>query len=494
MYFADWYRDADPNSYARLSKVREFEDGRKIPWSDHFFAVADIGGMAQFVEQHRNSCNLYASANTFRRDKGAKEDVAQILRNWVDIDPDENFTEADVVAEAASITSFSQKIHTGGGVQVSWRLPEPVLAGPEAVAAQDQCLNDLVDRHHGDSGAKGVNRVLRIPGTLNFPTRAKAVDKGRGWEPRPVSEPEVQDAVFSTTMLSTPQVITAQEAERGVTRDTCLLALNDATWDLIENGGEDLSQALFSVIHSLILKTEDDALIADIILYPNHAIGEHRRGREAYLNREIEKARQQNPFANEPEADELTAAGLFLGKYSATIRAVPAHDPESRWMVFNPDVTRWEPRRSVQDQIVPIANIYQRWAQQHNEAAVNDRENRQWHQKKAQRFMAFANRLRTAAGSKALEDYLIRSHSAGIVMQPTDFDVHHDLIGVRNGVLSLSKRQLVDADPEDYVYRSLGAALIEQPEAKFFNIFRAGLGDTEWDIQQYLHQPIRNGL
>ncbi len=527
-YFAHRYRKADPTTFvcmASLHNVRDADSDTKGKFDPDFFKAHDAEGMAQFAAEHGGVHNVYASANTFDKRKRRKDDLAQILRLHVDIDHAGMWAEGKPKVDeiSARIGDFTQKVDTGGGVQIEWDLPEPLPATPENVALVDDYQQQLVEKYGGDTGAKALNHVLRVPGTKNFPDSKKAVTKERGWDPLDVSEPSLQDRTFTPEWLGLkcsneavvpytapqdngaalpePQVITREETEQGITRETCSLKLASRTWDLIEAGpdaGADASEQGWRAINELLMAGADDKLIKAIMRHPTHKIGDNRRKRkDGQLDKEIKKARAQNPLVGAPEADERTAALLFLQRYGNTIRAIPNNPRNARWAVFNEKLTRWVTRESVQDQIMPIADDFEHWAMVYWEEAAKRGDNARYLAKKAERYMKFANGLRCAAGSKAVESFLIRSVLAGITLEPTDFDADPDLIGVKNGVLSLSKRCLVQAEPDDLVLRSLGCDFTTDVvlEGSFFETFVKGLGTVADDLQQmcgYCLEP-KNG-
>jgi hypothetical protein len=63
-------------------------------------------------------------------------------------------------------------IATGGGYQPIWLLPEPVPATPEAVAGSEALSRRIAELAGGDT-VQNVDRILRMPFTLNFPDETK---------------------------------------------------------------------------------------------------------------------------------------------------------------------------------------------------------------------------------------------------------------------------------------------------------------------------------
>jgi hypothetical protein len=73
----------------------------------------------------------------------------------------------------------SIRVSTGGGEHVYWLLDEPApLRTPEQRAALSATLRGLADYLGGDFRATDAARILRIPGTINYPDGKKRA-KGR---------------------------------------------------------------------------------------------------------------------------------------------------------------------------------------------------------------------------------------------------------------------------------------------------------------------------
>lgn len=144
----------------------------------------DANAAAEFAEElnHARS-NVYFTVNEPSPDCGHKPGKAQILRiraAHVDIDPykpgarfDKEAAHRALLADTPSLV-----IDSGNGLHVYWILAEAVPATPENVASIEAVNRALVARFGGDPAAINVDRVLRVPGTVNWPNKAKR-DAGR---------------------------------------------------------------------------------------------------------------------------------------------------------------------------------------------------------------------------------------------------------------------------------------------------------------------------
>lgn len=66
-------------------------------------------------------------------------------------------------------------VDSGGGYQVLWKHADPTpINGDARLAAQVETYNRALARHlDGDIACANVDRLLRLPGTINFPNEKK---------------------------------------------------------------------------------------------------------------------------------------------------------------------------------------------------------------------------------------------------------------------------------------------------------------------------------
>lgn len=168
-----------------------FEDG---DWIDLRFIEADgpvervpVQGVEPALEalrQHaRKGVNCYAGVAPRRTGSGAKdaggsENLAAVWAVWADIDFDPtkpaDCREALKVALDELWLPWSMWVDTGGGVHVYWLFEEPVeLTTPAGRERLENVLKGLADALGGDFKVTDATRILRIPGTDNFPDAKK---------------------------------------------------------------------------------------------------------------------------------------------------------------------------------------------------------------------------------------------------------------------------------------------------------------------------------
>lgn len=302
--------------------------------------------------------NIYFHVNRTRGPltaKAKKEDIAAVEYLHVDIDPR---TGEDFEQERARILRLltaelpkgvpapSLVIDSGGGFQAFWRLAEPLnIDGDTDKAHEAERYNRALELAFGADSCHDVSRIMRTPGTMNWPNKKKR-DKGR--EPR---EAEVYSRTGATYPLTAfkpaPAVSTKPRAATGKASAPVplgegmgmgteeLLAwakangktLKESTLARIATGEDPLdpakypsrSEALFAVCCDLVRAGADDPVIFAAITDPNNKIAESVREKprwQAYAADQIQKARAKVAEAAQlPTWDRVNKDGEPLASY-----------------------------------------------------------------------------------------------------------------------------------------------------------------------------------
>lgn len=150
---------------------------------------------AEWVERRNGRQNLYFMVNPPRREltsKAAKTDVAALAWLHVDVDPRAE-PGLDLAQEQARIHALlagdayprgmpepSFVVFTGGGYAAFYRLREPVPLRPDDVAHAEELerYNKHLELVFGGDHCFNIDRIMRLPGTVNLPD-AKKLKKGR---------------------------------------------------------------------------------------------------------------------------------------------------------------------------------------------------------------------------------------------------------------------------------------------------------------------------
>src|SRR3974390_2130292 len=166
-----------------------------------------------FVVQHNGTRNLYYSTNPTKKPmskKPAKIDIAAIEYFLADCDPAEGEKPED--AKARYLGQLNNDfdppptavVNSGGGIQCLWRLNQPIdlsqyplltiegktdekgkkgkdklVLGPEALKIVEDAearTEAIMLRLGAKAGTQNIDRILRLPGTINLPNEKKRKD------------------------------------------------------------------------------------------------------------------------------------------------------------------------------------------------------------------------------------------------------------------------------------------------------------------------------
>jgi predicted P-loop ATPase len=179
------------------------------PWVENQLetrTIKTIDKAREFLYKHNGHWNLYFSPNPVRAEnrKAAKTDISEVEFELADLDPrDDEAPDAAQLRYLDALKTFPALptflINSGNGINVLWRLdkpiplPKPVKGvdpttkkpcwelSPEAktiIADVEARSKAAMEKLGSVAGTQNIDRVLRLPWTINMPNKAKR-DKGR---------------------------------------------------------------------------------------------------------------------------------------------------------------------------------------------------------------------------------------------------------------------------------------------------------------------------
>lgn len=240
--------------------------------------------------------------------RASKEDIVACPFLHIDVDPRDG---KELVAERSRILSLLESppadvphptviIDSGGGFQALWKLESP-LSVEEAEARNKW----LADRLGGDRGATDASRILRLPGTVNYPNEKKQA-KGRVAAPAKLIR-FADYAVYSADDFGTEATReTADvEVEWGELPEVDVTDLADLLKEWVEfimsPPEGDRSKQVAQVINHLNEEKFSIEKIAAVLLYPEFKISERHREKpdpEKFVKEEIERLLFKKPMAS----------------------------------------------------------------------------------------------------------------------------------------------------------------------------------------------------
>ncbi len=140
--------------------------------------------IAAFIEKYNGKRNLYYSVNEPNPDapdgKLNKKDIARIHAVWLDADPRKGLP---FERERERLAKFTTELKTGanpptyivdsgGGIQAFWLFDKPLDATKENILMAESLSRGLAEQY-GTDHVQNIDRIMRIPFTVNIPSEKK---------------------------------------------------------------------------------------------------------------------------------------------------------------------------------------------------------------------------------------------------------------------------------------------------------------------------------
>ena len=306
------------------------------------FSPSSEAAARDFIDLWNGRRNLYFAVNHPRAamSKKAKAiDIASLEYLHVDIDP--HVGEALESERARILALFGEDlpvgvpkptvvVFSGGGYQAFWKLEEPLaLEGREAAAESAKLRNIRLDRLLSADSCHSIDRIMRLPGTVNVPDEKKR-KKGRvptlaalveadwalvyrldDFEPAPPTPPpslphcdndnHAIDTGAELVKLTDVNELDKHTAD-GQPVDDRTKRIVQVGFDVLENKvgakpKDDRSRWVFDVTCSLVRRGIPDHVILSVLLDRDFRISDHLFDRKGdtrkYAVRQISRAKER---------------------------------------------------------------------------------------------------------------------------------------------------------------------------------------------------------
>ena len=331
--FLDWLRPGGPWVLSAI-----VPDGNITTTTAHTTDEA-----AAFISEHDGKRNLYYSVNPTRRamsSKAAKIDIARIEYALGDLDPNDGETSEAAkeryLAQLEKEPEVSAAVDSGNGIQCLWRLQEPIELGdpvdgkfsPEDKAKIDDVearIEAVMLRLGSKAGTQNIDRILRLPGTINLPN-AKKLKAGRTACPTKLLW--CNGAAYPLSDFPKPDP--KQEKASGKEKKNAGSFIDELN-DMIINGcGDrfkgDRSKAVWSVINQMLRRGHLVETIEQVLLDRDNGISDHiydQSDPRKYAERQVAQAVEDIDFSRDDEGHPYATANnirIALLKMGITLR------------------------------------------------------------------------------------------------------------------------------------------------------------------------------
>jgi len=301
------------------------------------FRPKEEAALRRWLDDFNGKRNIYFHVNPPIRDlskKAEREDIDRV--EWLHVDIDPRAGEDVELEQRRALELLTTKlprgvpaptvvIFSGGGYQGFWRLAEPLPVGGDLVKAEDaKRYNQQLEVLFGADNCHNIDRIMRLPGTVNLPD-ARKLKKGRvpalarllefvGERVYPLSvftpAPAVQmagETGFSSTRPNETTVRISGNIERiadvaeldqwSVPDRVKVIIVQGTHPDETKQGDNSRSSWLFDVVCNLVRCQVPDDVIFSIVTDPDFGISESVLDKganaEKYALRQIERAKEE---------------------------------------------------------------------------------------------------------------------------------------------------------------------------------------------------------
>jgi hypothetical protein len=318
------------------------------------FTASQVEEMRGWIEERQGKQNVYFTVNPVIRpiqSKAKKTDIRGMAAIHVDVDPRPG-EPLEIERERALklLREFKPKptviIDSGGGFQGFWVLDqEHRTDGNEERAEELEAYNLQVEILLQADACHNIDRIMRLPGTVNIPGEKKR-KKGRKPSLARVVEAD-WSLIYSLRQFtpaprvqvpdgSGPAVKLSGNLPRLESLDELPEAVTSRTKQLIVQGDDpddptrypSRSEALFAVLCELVRAGCTDDQIAAVILDPDYGISVHVLDQprpQQYAARQIQRAREEAIDPNLRQLNEDHAVIEDIGGKCRVISEVMDH-------------------------------------------------------------------------------------------------------------------------------------------------------------------------
>lgn len=292
-----------------------------IIYGKHF--AYDVEGALEFIAKHNtDGLGVYWSVNCVRpqrHKKPAKEDISHARFAHVDIDPPKNGGKFDKEAIVEALGDLKAPpsfiIDSGGGLGAFWRLDD-YCENLESIEG----INRQIQSYFGADACWNIDRVMRVPGTVNYPSKTKMLRGRRDtqalWavaDDGTAYAPEDLAAAFpaASASASAPRGDVAVPANVTPLTAADIGAGEELRIAIEEPPGQDRSGDGVAAARLMAYAGHTDAQIMGVLLNPANAVSSHfldQRDSKRAAARAIALVRADGPPSIEPAQAPMSAA------------------------------------------------------------------------------------------------------------------------------------------------------------------------------------------
>lgn len=328
------------------------------------FTPDTLGDMMEWLKKYNGQRNIYWSVNPPLRPltkKAEREDIKEVALLHVDLDPRKGMDIADEQKRIAhllqeglpeSVPKPTAVVFSGGGYQAFWKLQEPIPINGNLDRAIDAArYNQQLELIFvGADATHNIDRICRLPGTINLPNALKR-KKGRqpalstlvAFDPElvyplsaftPAAMVQAKDDILGRPSLvkisgNIERLESIDELSKwGVPDRVKVICVQGSHPDEPPKQGDNSRSAwLFDVLCQLVRSGVPDEVIYSVVTDPDFAISESVLDKgsnvEKYALRQIQRAKEE---ADDPWLRKLNDQHAVISNIGGKVRVI-----EEQW-------------------------------------------------------------------------------------------------------------------------------------------------------------------
>jgi P4 family phage/plasmid primase-like protien len=438
----------------------------------------DTKDVKSFIDKYNGTRNLYYTINPLRRamnTKPAKSDIAAVEYLQADLDPRDNETPEDAKARyltavtALGLEPFTN-VDSGNGIQVLYKLDKPTT---DFAAAEARSLA-LTLKLGGKSGTQNIDRLFRLPGTINLPNKKK-LKTGRTI---------CESRLISTSAISYPLDAFPAEGPKPIEPPDGEDRHHDLPNQLasllyIQGSGayptrsELLFAFLTGALRARVIKSKIIEACIDTS-YAGASIFEHvkENGGRPYVQRQIEHAQEKVTESRaEQQLTELGNARRLVKRCGEDIRFVHVWNS---WVIWKDG--HW--RRDEDGAIMRLAKASVDDMLQ-EAVGIND---------EAKRNLLLRHAMQTQKAAQLRNMVALAESEASVVLSANKWDADPLVLGVQNGVIDLRTGSFREARREDYITKLAGTNFDPDAECPNWEAFLLKIFSDDKEFISYVQR------
>ena len=345
-----------------LTAIANDEDGGRDRLASRTFMPGSVQAMRDWIADRNteDGMNIYFSVAEVLQDmnkKATRADIARVSMFHVDIDQDYEHGESVEDCQKIAMQKLHDKkdgipkptfiVNSGGGIQAYWKLKTAIEIGGDLIKCEEaKRHNQRLEMVFGGDKCHNVDRIMRVPGTVNWPDRRKK-KKGRvpalavmlEYSPKavydknkiPPLEP-VQESIGHSGFQTNTNIVISGNIERTKSLDELdTYGVNDRTKVIIIHGRhpdepkeKDNSRSawLFDCLCQLARAGVPDDVVYGIVTDPNWQVSESvldKQNSDTYIKRQMERAKE---WSVEPALEELNKRHAVIENHFGAVLVV----------------------------------------------------------------------------------------------------------------------------------------------------------------------------